>query len=125
MQQSQKRKARFILLPAFAAALAIGGIASQVQAEGSSSSAEVQRGIPGVDIDLPSRSQGADVDLQAGSQNDRDAGVPGVDVDTRTSGAGPDAGMPGVDVDTRTSGAASDTGAAGSEETFAPAQDRN
>lgn len=78
-----------LLWPALAAVVAIAGVTSQVQAEGSSSAAEVQRGVPGVDVDVnASRSKGVDVDMQAGNRNDSDNGVPGVDVDTRTAGAG-------------------------------------
>lgn len=100
-------KSRF-LWPAFAAVVAVAGVASQVQAEGSSSAAEVQRGVPGVDVDLnASKSKGVDVDLQAGNRNDSDNGVPGVDVDTRTAGAG------------------AETQPSGSGQMRAPIQDRN
>lgn len=87
----RKTPSKFLLWPALAAAIAVGGIASQVQAEGSSSTAEVQRGVPGVDVDLnANRSQGLDVDMQAGAQNDSDNGITNTDPDTRTLGAGGD-----------------------------------
>lgn len=91
MQQSKQRKSKLLLWPALAAAIALGGATGQAMAEGSSSKAEVQRGVPGVDVDVnKSSSKGVDVDLQAGNKNDSDNGVPGVDVDARKSGAGPD-----------------------------------
>jgi hypothetical protein len=110
------------LMPALAAALAIGGVTGQVMAEGSSSSAEVQQGVPGVDVDMnASRSQGMDMDMQAGNRNDSDNGVPGADVDTRTLGAGADTGTASSDSDTTTLGAGADTGS----DMRAPIQDRN
>ena len=113
MQQSKQRKSRFLVWPALAAAIAVGGIASQVQAEGSSSKAEVQRGVPGVDVDVnANRSKGVDVDLQAGNRNDSDNGPGREKPDTGTLGAGSDAGT-------------STTGASGSGSMRAPIQDRN
>jgi hypothetical protein len=74
-----------LLIPAVAALMAVGGITG-VMAEGSSSPAEVQRGVPGMDIDMNKKADGGlDVDVQAGNQNDKDNGI-----DTRTLGAGAD-----------------------------------
>jgi len=92
MQQTK----RSILAPALGAALlAVSGIAAAQNTPtapsgtgSASSSAEVRRGVPGVDADVGTRDRG------------RAAGVPGADVDVRTrnqagdtdlrrSGAGP------------------------------------
>jgi len=83
------------LAPAFAIALfAASGYAGAQTGPttsggtGSASSArEVQRGVPGVDVDVNTGDRG------------RRAGVPGVDVDVRNPAA------PGGDADTRRSGA--------------------
>ncbi len=86
-----KSKSR-LAVTALAAALTVGGgLLTQVYAEGSSSPAEVQRGVPGVDMDVnASRTQGLDIDAQAGNRNDRDNGIANTDPDTRTLGAGSD-----------------------------------
>lgn len=103
MQQSKQPKSRFLVWPAIAAAIAVGGIASQVQAEGSSSKAEVQRGVPGVDVDLnANRKTGVDVDMQAGARNDSDNGPGGEKPDTGTLGAGADTGSTAGSGDTGT-----------------------
>jgi len=86
-----KSKSGFLAGAALAAVLGAAGVTSQVYAEGSSSAAEVQRGVPGVDVDLnANRSQGLDVDMQAGNQNDSDNGILRSDPDTQTLGAGAD-----------------------------------
>lgn len=115
-----------------AVALAVSAGALQVHAQGSTSGtptrpAEMQRGIPGVDIDLGTNGRaatngvpGVDVDLRsqrAGNTN----GVPGVDVDLQAPSAGNTNGVPGVDVDTRTAGA----GSSGTSGMRPPIQDRN
>jgi hypothetical protein len=121
MKQS---KSKVLLGSALAAVFAVAGVVSQVQAEGSSSSAEVQRGVPGVDVDMnASRSGLPNVDLQAGNQNDSDNGVMRTDPDTRTLGAGADTGTT-TSSDTSTLGASADTGDSGSQ-MRAPIQDRN
>ena len=80
------------LWPALAVALSLVAGQAIAQASGSTgSSRDMQRGVPGADVDVN----------RTGSSRDR--GVPGVDVDVRTNR---DAR---TDVDTRTSGA----GAAG------------
>lgn len=90
-----KSKSGFILGTALATVLGVAGVTSQVSAQegtrDSSPPAEVQRGVPGVDVDLnANRSQGLDVDMQAGNRNDADNGIARTDPDTRTLGAGSD-----------------------------------
>ena len=60
------------------------------------SQSEMQRGVPGVDVDTGNRADGAvDVDTNMGrNESERDRGVPGVDVDTGANASG------AVDVDT-------------------------
>lgn len=90
MQSKQKSR---LFVTAVAAVLTVGGgIATQVYAEGSSSPAEVQRGVPGVDMDVNKTSKGVDVDAQAGNKNDSDNGVLNRDTnkETHTLGAGSD-----------------------------------
>lgn len=106
------------LLPSLAAlALVVSsGIApvhAQTGAPGTTptTAAEMQRGVPGIDVDL--------------GANGRPAtnGVPGVDVDLRSQREAATNGVPGVDVDvdTRLAGA----GADGLPATRSPIQDRN
>ena len=88
MQSKQK-----FLVPAIAAAIALGGIVSvQAQSqsqEGSSSPAEVQRGVPGVDVDVNANKGGLpNLDVQAGNKNDSDNGI--LKPDTSAAGAGPE-----------------------------------
>ena len=88
MQQS---KSRFLLWPALGAALVLGGIATQVQAEGSSPPSEVKRGVPGVDVDVNRKqSGGVDVDVQAGKHNDNDKALNAAGRNTRALGASSD-----------------------------------
>jgi hypothetical protein len=86
---------RAALVPLFA--LAISGVAMQVQAQSTSGTPttqqEMQRGVPGVDVDVGTsgraRSNGVPgVDVDVNTTNRRAGGTAGVDVDTRTSGAG-------------------------------------
>lgn len=91
--QSKSSKSRLLWPALGAAALAVAGVSTHVYAEGSSSPAEVQRGVPGVDVDVnKDRSKGADVDIQAGNKNDSDNGALTRDSDTRKLGAGSDTG---------------------------------
>lgn len=122
MKQS---KSKVLLGSALAAVFAVAGVGvvSQVQAEGSSSSAEVQRGVPGVDVDLnASRSGGPDMDIQAGNRNDSDNGLLRNEPDTRTLGAGADTDKD-ANRDTSTLGASADTDSGSQMRT--PIQDRN
>lgn len=78
------------LWPALAVALSLVAGQALAQASGSTSgSREMQRGVPGADVDVN----------RTGSSRDR--GVPGVDVDVRTN-----RNAARADADTRTSGAA-------------------
>lgn len=106
------------LLPCMlAAGLLMGaGVASVHAHPGSAATtrttpAEMQRGVPGIDVDLGTS--------EPASRN----GVPGVDVDLRAQRRGTADGVPGVDVDanTRVAGA----GTAGTGTSLPPRQDRN
>jgi hypothetical protein len=89
MQQRTSSPFRFLAWPALAVALAIAGQAqAQGKAEGSSPPSEVNRGVPGVDVDVNrTPSGGVNVDAQAGNKNDDDKLQKSVQRNTRDMGA--------------------------------------
>lgn len=100
--------------------LTIAG-AVQAQSSGTTPRSEMQRGVPGVDVDAGRNAQGAvDVDR---ANTERARGVPGVDVDTGRNAQG------AVDVDAgnsadRNSGSSADRSTSG-DGMRAPRADRN
>lgn len=99
----------------FVTALALAGAlaAVQVQAQSSGSTPrEVQRGVPGTDVDVNTNASGPA----------RSNGMPGVDVDVRNNANRSAAG----NADTRAAGAGAASGAAGPDTAQRPARaDRN
>ena len=124
MKQSRPSKYRYVA-PALAAAIAIGGVTGQVLAQGSSSvgqggsSAEVDRGVPGVDLNLPKALGGKGAGATVSNQDDQKT-------DSQQAASNQDTSQPGSD--TSTMGAGPDTsssqGSSGSSGR-APIQDRN
>lgn len=119
------------LLSCVAAAAIAAGAGVQVHAQGSTpgtsptTPAEMQRGVPGVDVDLGTSGRpgtngvpGIDVDLSSRRPGNTDGG-PGVDM--RSQRAGDTTGVAAVDGDTRTAGA----GGARTTGMRKPIQDRN
>ena len=100
IKQTKQTTSRTVFWPALALAISAFVLPAHAQSSGTSGSGttsqEMQRGVPGVDVDT--RTTG----------RPRANGVPGVDVDV--GGTRRDTGVPGVDVDTRASGAAAGTG---------------
>lgn len=76
-----------------AAAVTVAPVFAQTTTNSGTTAAEVQRGVPGTDVDLNANGRSATngvpgVDMDVGNPR-RNNGVPGVDVDTRSAGAGP------------------------------------
>ena len=99
-------KIRMSVAAAVASLMALSG-AAQAQSANTderTSPSEMQRGVPGVDVDAGKRADGAvDVDTNMGrNESERDRGVPGVDVDTGANASG------AVDVDTGSRAARAD-----------------
>ena len=89
-----------------ASLMALSGVAyaQSANTDERTSQSEMQRGVPGVDVDTGRRADGAvDIDTNAGrNESERDRGVPGVDVDTGANAQG------AVDVDTGSRAARAD-----------------
>lgn len=93
-------KIRMSVAAAIASLMALSGAAqAQSDTDERTSQQEMQRGVPGVDVDTGDRADGAvDIDTNAGrNEAETDRGVPGVDVDTGANARG----AADVDVDTR------------------------
>lgn len=108
------------LLPSLlAAGLVLSAGAGAVHAAAGSagstptSAAEMQRGVPGIDIDLGTSERAAT------------NGVPGVDVDLRAQRSAATNGVPGVDVDVDANTRMAGAGPAGTGAIRPPIQDRN
>ena len=91
--------------------------AVQAQSSGTTSRSEMDRGVPGVDVDTGRNAQGA-VDVNR-ANTERARGVPGVDVDTGRNAQG------AVDVDAGSSADRNTGNNAGSDGMRAPRADRN
>ena len=77
--------------------MSIAAAAASLMADERTSQSEMQRGVPGVDVDAGRNARGAvDVDVNRDTRTERDRGVPGVDVDVGRNARG------AVDVDTGT-----------------------
>lgn len=83
-------KIRMTLAATAAALLALSGAAqAQSNTDGRTSQSEMQRGVPGVDVDVGRNAKGAvDVDVNRNARSERDRGVPGVDVDVGRNAKG-------------------------------------
>lgn len=94
-------KIRMSVAAAVASLMALSGAAQAQSADTDerTNQSEMQRGVPGVDVDTGDRADGAvDIDTNAGrNEAETDRGVPGVDVDTGANARG----AADVDVDTR------------------------
>ena len=92
-------KIRMSIAAAAASLMALSGaaFAQTANTDERTSQSEMQRGVPGVDVDAGRNARGAvDVDMNRDTRTERDRGVPGVDVDVGRNARG------AVDVDTGT-----------------------
>jgi hypothetical protein len=86
-----KLTSRLLLWPALALAMSSAAVYAQSSAATGTTSQEMQRGTPGVDVDVGKDARnkgglpGVDVDVGANARSNRASGM---DVDTRASGAG-------------------------------------
>lgn len=84
-------KIRMSVAAAMASLVALSGAvqAQSANTDEPTSQSEMQRGVPGVDVDTGSRADGAvDIDTNANRNQQGDRGVPGVDVDVGDNARG-------------------------------------